>query len=151
MRFWFDRTVPQRLAAIIRVLDTSNDIRHFSEDTRVTPSTTDVELAALLNSNGDIPWTVVTIEIDQRRHHSFGAAIALTSIRHIVLTNQWSEKDFFEQTWRLVRLWPSIIKVLALTNEQIISISTKQTPSTFEKAHILGAQGASVDLDSEVD
>jgi hypothetical protein len=151
MRFWFDRTVPKRLAALVRVFDTDNEICHFSEDARVTQSTTDVELAALLNGDGDTSWIVVTIEIDQRRHRSFGAAMALTNIRHVVLTNKWSEKDFSEQTWRLLRLWPSITRVLKFTDIQMISISAIQSPSAFETAYILGAQGVSVNPDSEVD
>jgi len=151
MRFWFDRTVPKRLATLISIFDTDNEIRHFSEDARIIQSTTDVELAALLNGDGDTSWIVVTIEIDQRRHRSFGAATALTNIRHIVLTNKWSEKDVTEQTWRLLRLWPSIIRVLKFTDDLMISVSAIQSPSTFEKAHILGAQGVSVDPDDEVD
>jgi hypothetical protein len=77
--------------------------------------------------------------------------MALTNIRHVVLTNKWSEKDFSEQTWRLLRLWPSITRVLKFTDIQMISISAIQSPSAFETAYILGAQGVSVNPDSEVD
>lgn len=149
MRFWFDRTVPKRLAALIGVFDIENEICHFSQDERVTPATTDVELAALLSNHEDGASIVVTIEIDQLRHSSFGAAVALTSIRHIVLTHKWTEKDFCEQAWRLLRLWPSIVKVLKFSEGQIISVSSIQTAQAFERSYLLNTQSVNSDAEEE--
>jgi len=59
MRFFFDRNMSPRLAAMINIYERDHSIIHHDEDGRFTPLTTDIEWITTL-ARDDPPWIVLS-------------------------------------------------------------------------------------------
>lgn len=111
MRFFFDNTLPPRLAEAIHALirPEGHEVAHLRD--RFAPETKDPDWISALAREGD--WTIVSGDprITKGRHER--AAWIESGQTAFFLKSGWTNFPLWEQVWRLVRYWPEIARVAA--------------------------------------
>jgi hypothetical protein len=105
VRFFFDNTVPKRIARAIAALYEHEQIVHLRD--RFPQGIKDVEWISELAAEED--WVIITHDPVHREKHQ---KEALRRAGHTVffLKKGWGQLDFREQAKRLVGLWEEIVR-----------------------------------------
>jgi len=107
VRFFFDNTLPPRLAQAIDVLLGGADkVMHLTE--RFPADTKDVEWLSVLGNEGD--WIIISgdprITRNPHERHVWQEA----ELTAFFLKKGWSNQKFWIQTAKLIQWWPDIME-----------------------------------------
>jgi hypothetical protein len=108
--FWFDRNIPIRVARVIGAYEPIHLVRHQDDDLRVRPTSTDIEILTLLGNDPACQWSMVTSDRHIRTRPDERQALRKSGVKYFVFDKAWSRKDFHEQTWRLLKSWPDLVR-----------------------------------------
>lgn len=108
MRFFFDNTLPPRLADAIHALISPDGHRVDHLRDRFSANTKDPEWLGTLAREGD--WIIVSGDprITKGRHER--AAWLESGLTAFFLKSGWTNLPLWDQVWRLVKYWPDIAR-----------------------------------------
>lgn len=108
MRFFFDNQLSPHLARAIRALaqPDGQEIWHLRD--KFPPSTKDLEWIGVLAQEGE--WIIISGDLDIIRTRAERPIWKSAGLTGFFLKKGWMALDPWEQGWRLVKWWPTIVK-----------------------------------------
>jgi len=109
VKFFFDNTLPPRLAEALNALIRPDGHRVVHLRDRFAADTHDPVWIRQLGTEGD--WIIISSDprITKGRHER--AAWKESALTAFFLKPGWTNLPLWEQVWRLVKYWPEISKV----------------------------------------
>jgi hypothetical protein len=133
MRFFFDRNMSPRLARMMAsYAQGEHEVRAHDDDERFTATTPDVEWLGALAADHP-PWVILSADGRILRNRVERQALREANITFVSF-GRWAHMRFPEYAWKLVRVWPELVRVTAACAE---------TPTIFEVA---GGHGTKVNV-----
>lgn len=110
MKCLFDNNMPPKLAKALNFLENDNEIRieHLKE--KFPANTPDIEWIEKLKDEGG--WFVVTQDNQIRKRSHERKAWENSNIPIVFLQRSWVGPGFWEITWRFIRHWPDLKKII---------------------------------------
>ncbi len=109
MRFFLDRCCPLRVAHMLACLEPRLMIRHFSDDPRFEPKTSDVDWITTIGTDSP-PWTVLSFDHHILKRSNEKAALTNANLTFFAFSSLWSKMNIYEQTWKFFKVWPDLLK-----------------------------------------
>lgn len=122
MRFFFDRNISSRLARMVDALDAEHIVRAHDDDGRFNPMTPDVEWIRVLAAD-EPRWIVVSGDGRILRNRIELAAVKEAKLIFFCLNKQWMHMKFYEQAWKLIKVWPDVVENARGATPRIYEIS----------------------------
>ncbi len=112
MKVFIDNNLPPRLAKAIHCLvePDGHQVTHLRE--RFPANAPDVDWIATLGKEGG--WVIITADHDIVRRQAEKAIWRQVGLVAFLLSRGWAAFSPVDQAWRLIKLWPSIEKQVAL-------------------------------------
>ena len=126
MRFFFDRSVPHRLARMVQVYEegpNGHQIVHLDDDGRFLHNTPDVEWIKVLAGNGKPRWIIISGDGRILKNSVERAALREAALPFCCLASQWMNMPFHDQAWRFIKAWASIVKKADPKSNHIYELS----------------------------
>lgn len=110
MRVFFDRCAPIALARMVRAIDKVTTVQHHDEDERFNPKTPDIEWMKVLCDDGDPLWIVLSGDGHILRNRAERKVLDEVRLPYCCLSDNFMNFGIYDQAWRLIRVWPEIVK-----------------------------------------
>jgi hypothetical protein len=107
LKFFFDNTMPRRLAEALRVIEgkEGHNIVHLRE--RFAPDTEDIDWIRALGNEGD--WIIVSGDVRISRNEFERRAWLESRLTAFFLAKGWTNLKLWDQAWRFVKSWPDVV------------------------------------------
>jgi hypothetical protein len=123
MRFFFDRNMSPLLARMVDILDRDHTALSYYDDSRFTPTTSDVEWIKVIAAD-DPTWVVVSGDGRILRNKTELSALKEARLTFFCLSSQWMHMNIYkEQAWKFIRTWPDIVENAKGASPRIFEIS----------------------------
>jgi len=110
MKCLFDNNLPPKLAKTLNYLEGKEGItvEHIKE--KFPPDMSDIDWIRQLGKEGN--WFIITKDNQIRKKPHERNAWKESHIPIVFLQKSWTDRDFWEIAWRLIRHWPKLKNIL---------------------------------------
>lgn len=108
MRFFMDRNLPQQLARLLEAFDRSSEIRHL-DDSEFADTTADIDWLRTVGTWNPKP-AVLCGDGRILRNRAEAQALREAGLTFFHLAEGWVNLPWAEQAWKMIKVWPSIVK-----------------------------------------
>ena len=123
MRFFFDRSVPERLAHMVAAISSPKiTVLHHDGDSRFCPSTKDIEWIQTLKADGKPEWHIVAGDGRILKNKAERKILDETGLRSFCLAPAWQNASIETVSWRFMKVWFDILKVAKSPNGRIFEV-----------------------------
>jgi hypothetical protein len=106
VKFFFDNTMSRKVVGALKILDSSQEIVHLTE--QFPADTPDAEWITALSEEGD--WVIVSGDVRITRNPGERAAWLESKLLAFFLAKGWTNQTLWDQAWRFVKCWPRIVE-----------------------------------------
>jgi PIN like domain len=106
VKFFFDNTMPRKVVEALKILDSSHKIVHLTEG--FPADTPDANWISALSDEGD--WVIISGDVRITRNPGERAAWLESKLLAFFLAKGWTNQSLWDQAWRFVKWWPSIVE-----------------------------------------
>jgi hypothetical protein len=92
MRFFFDRSMPIRIARMVAAYETEHTIRHLDDDARFADSTPDMEWMRTIAADTP-PWIVISADFGILRNKAERAVLPESGLTFFCFNKAWAKHD----------------------------------------------------------
>ena len=132
MRFFFDNCISLRIAeAIERLTNPECEVTHLQQ--KFPSEVTDPEWLGTLGDEGG--WIIVSGDERIVKNPQNQRAWRQSGLTAFFLKSGWTNFKLWDQAWRLVKYWPSIVEAAARAQPGIgywVSVNGKLEPVRFK-------------------
>lgn len=101
---------------MLNIYDRSHTINHQDDDSRFAQDIDDVSLIRTVASDSPKP-VFVTADTAMKRKPLERAALADSGLTIVFFRGGWAELDVHTHAWKMVRIWPDIVKAVTRCSE----------------------------------
>ena len=121
MKYLFDNNLPASYASALNALDKNNEIKHLKEI--FEQDTPDIEWMNKLAKEKN--WVIITIDNGIRKNAYERKAWKESKLMVFFLAGRWTNFVYWDKAYRLIKVWPNIIKQRYMTNGYTVSVNGK--------------------------
>lgn len=123
MNFFFDRSMPKRLARMLDIFETMHTVRHHDDDGRFEQDTPDAVWLSTIAQDPE-PWIIISGDGRILKNKAERAALRETGFTFFCMSKQWLHMDLRkEYAWKFLRVWPRIVDNADITTQKIFEVS----------------------------
>ena len=108
MKFFFDNTFSRKLVEFIGELSIEENLEVKHLRGMFDPGTKDQEWIRKLTLDGD--WIVITADTRLARNPATRELLHQSNLTFFIFPKDFSRKNRWEQSWRMIKIWPDIFQ-----------------------------------------
>ena len=122
MRFFFDRNMSPRLAAMVDIYERDHVVTHHDDDGRFNPKTTDIEWITTLAGDSP-PWIILSGDGRILKNKVELAALNEAKLTFFCMSKIWSHMEIHEYSWKFIKIWPDIVELAKVSTPRIFEVA----------------------------